>query len=130
MSEEPKPELTEGEQILKIIREAEEKDIVVFWTLDTLSGMELDTMISQPTDGILYDLNRDKVTCATWIEKDGASGTWVNSYASALVITRLKEKLEEAEKFILRAVDPHDQSSEDYDRWHEIHLKYDKQENK
>jgi hypothetical protein len=90
-------ELTEGERILKVIRDAEERNIVVFWTLDQLSGMDLDAMISQPTDGLLYDLNRDKATCATWIEKDGATGTWVNNYASALVIERLKEKLKQAE---------------------------------
>ena len=92
-------ELTEGEQILKIIRDAEEKGIVVFWELDQLSGMDLDTMISQPTDGLLYDLNRDKATCATWIKQDGRKGTWVNSYSSALewIEERIKYWLEQAE---------------------------------
>ena len=79
-----------------LIREQEKLGNVVFATIEGLQGMKLEDMISQPTEGLLYDLNRDKATCATWIEQEVEG--WINNYAVALVITRLKEKLEAYEK--------------------------------
>lgn len=79
-----------------LIREQEKLGNVVFATIEGLQGMKLDDMISQPTEGLLYDLNRDKATCATWIGQEVEG--WINNYAVALVITRLKEKLEAYEK--------------------------------
>lgn len=87
----------DGKEVFKIIREQEEKGHVVFSTFEGLQGRKLDDMIAQPTDGLLYDLNRDKATCATFIQHEEGGGTWVNNYACALVIARLKEKLAEAE---------------------------------
>jgi len=86
-----------GEEVFKIIREQELNGHVVFSTFEGLQGMKLDDMIAQSTDGLLYDLNRDKATCATFIKQEEDGGVWVNNYACALVIARLKEKLKEAE---------------------------------
>ena len=75
--------------ILKLIYEKEKQNQVIFEAFDSLMSADIDEFISQPIEGLLYDLNRDKATCATWIQNDKTG--WVNNYAVALVITRLKE---------------------------------------
>ena len=76
----------------KIQSEAKNGNIVYFAAPNTLATTKIENFIKQPTEGILYDLNRDRATCLTWI-KEGDM-TWVNSYAAALVIEALKNKLE------------------------------------
>lgn len=51
----------------------------------------LDEFIKQPTEGILYDLNRSREVVLTFIDDP----KWVNDYAVALVIERLKAELDE-----------------------------------
>jgi hypothetical protein len=51
---------------------------------------DLDEFIKQPADGILYDLNRLEETALTFIDDP----KWVNDFAVALVIRKLKEMLE------------------------------------
>lgn len=82
-------------KMLELIQEQEKKGRIVVLNIDGACSYDLDEFIKQPADGILYDLNRDKVTCASWIDSnDECKNTWVNNYAVALVIHRLKELLE------------------------------------
>ena len=91
------------DEILKVIYEKEKEGEVVFEWTEGFQGANLDDFINQPSDGLLYDLNRDKATCATWIKQGKES--WVNNYAVALVITRLKERLEAYEKGLFTCPD-------------------------
>ena len=52
-----------------------------------MAEIDLEELIAQPTQGLLYDLNRDSATVLTFIDDP----KWVNDYAVGLVITRLKE---------------------------------------
>ena len=81
------------EEIKAIIESNEKIGRVVVWTLEGLASMPLAEIIKQPTEGLLYDLNRDKATVWTLMKDD----KWVNEYACALVITALKSKLADAE---------------------------------
>lgn len=74
-----------------ILNEAK-KGNVVFNTGMGLAVAPLDEFIQQPADGILYDLNRLEEVVMTFISDE----KWINDYAVALVIRRLKAKLEEA----------------------------------
>jgi hypothetical protein len=79
----------------EIVLEAEKTNEVVFMTVDGLMSVDLDKFISQPTEGLLYDLNRDRVTCLTWLDDSEVGKFWINNFAAMLVITKLKEMLEE-----------------------------------
>jgi len=76
----------------KILEESKKGNIIVA-TFDGLQGMPLDEFIKQPTDGLLYDLNRDEATILTFIEDP----KWVNDYAVCKVIRALKNRIEELE---------------------------------
>ena len=76
----------------KIQSEAKKGNIVYFVAPETLATTTIENFIKQPTEGILYDLNRDKATYMSWIEEGDMK--WVNNYAVALVIEALKKKLE------------------------------------
>ena len=71
----------------EIILEEEEKDKVVFLTIDGPKSIDIDKFIQQPAEGILYDLNRDRATILTFIDDI----KWINDYAAMLTITKLKE---------------------------------------
>ena len=76
-----------------LLRKAKEGK-VVFQTGEGLQEANLDEFIKQPTEGLLYDLNRDRVTCLSLLGK-GAEG-WINNFAVALVIEKLKEHYDQA----------------------------------
>ena len=80
----------------EIILEQEKLGNVVINNGFELMGINLNEFIEQPAKGILYDLNRDKVTCMHWINDD-EDNIWVNNYAVALVIEKLKDKIKELE---------------------------------
>ena len=63
---------------------------VVFMTFEGLMEMDLEKFVEQPTEGLLYDLNRDRATVLTFIEDP----KWVNDFAVGLVIAKLKEKID------------------------------------
>ena len=52
---------------------------------------ELKSIIDQPTEGLLYDLNRDEGTILTLI----SDPKWVNDFACAQVIRELKRRIDE-----------------------------------
>jgi hypothetical protein len=62
---------------------------VVFRTLDGFASVSLDEFVEQPTEGLLYDLNRDRVTVLSFIDDP----KWVNDFAVTLVIEKLKGNL-------------------------------------
>ena len=74
----------------EIILEEEKKDKVVFLTMDGPKSVDIDKFISQPTEGLLYDLNRDRATVLSFID----DVKWINDFAMMKTIIRLKEMLE------------------------------------
>ncbi len=84
--------MTKEELRDKILAE-EKKGNIVFWAIDELAVANLDSFITQPVEGILYDLNRSPEVVLTFIDDP----KWINDYAVYLVIKRLKEELDKKE---------------------------------
>jgi hypothetical protein len=78
-----------------VLKKAEEGK-VVFMTFEGPMEVDLAKFIEQPTEGILYDLNRDKATVLTFIEDP----KWVNDFAVGQVIAKLKEIIDNQQKEI------------------------------
>jgi len=74
-----------------VVRKAKEGK-VVFRTIEGLAEMSIDEFIKQPTEGILYDINRDKVVSLTRMKNGDRRA--VNDFAVALVIEKLKKLLD------------------------------------
>ena len=74
----------------EIVLEAEAENKVVFMTIDGLLSVNIDKFVLQPTEGLLYDLNRNRATILTFIDNP----QFVNNFAVMKVITKLKEMLE------------------------------------
>ena len=70
-----------------------EKGNVVFMGADGLMVGNLSEMIKQPTEFLLYDLNRDEATIFTFLPDI----KWINDLAVSQVIRALKNKVEELE---------------------------------
>jgi len=70
----------------KILQKAEEGKVVLA-TIEGLMEADLDEFIKQPTEGLLYDLNRDRITVLTLMDDP----KWINDFAVMQVITKLKE---------------------------------------
>ena len=79
------------DEVYKVIRENEDKGLITIMDFDGLTSIPIDEFIKQPTEGLLYDLNRDKLSTITI----GRSGNvrWVNDYAVAFVIEYLMKQL-------------------------------------
>jgi hypothetical protein len=75
----------------RILKEAS-KGNVVLNTIEGLCVTNLAEIIKQPAEGLLYDLNRDRVTVAQNLDDP----KWINDFAVALVIERLKAIIERA----------------------------------
>jgi len=75
------------ERFKDAVLEREKEGKIVIMTWDGVKEVNIDDVIKQPTEGLLYDLNRDKVTILSYIEDP----KWVNDYACMLVIKKLKE---------------------------------------
>jgi phenolic acid decarboxylase len=81
-------------ETLKLIQDEEKKGNVVFQTFDGAMSCSIADIINQSADGILYDLNRDKVTTITLADTSEVMGMrWINDYAVAVTITALKEEI-------------------------------------
>ena len=76
----------------KILEEYKKGNIIVASAFG-LEGYKLSEFIKQPTEGLLYDLNRNETVVLTFIDDP----KWVNDYAVCKVITALKSKIEELE---------------------------------
>jgi hypothetical protein len=69
------------------------KGNIVLTTIGGLMVANLNEFVKQSTEGLLYDLNRDKATVITFLY----DSKWINDFAVALVIERLKTIIEEYE---------------------------------
>lgn len=85
LSDEKKKELRQ------LILDKRKEGKVVVMGIDCPISMPLDDIIDQPTDGLLYDLNRLEETSLTFLD----NLKWVNDFAVALVIRKLKSKLDQ-----------------------------------
>ena len=83
----------ECEDFKNKVLEEYEKGNVVFMTVDGLIVSPLKDFITQPIDGLLYDLNRDKMTVLSFLDDP----KWVNDYAVMMVITELKRLVDNRE---------------------------------
>ena len=70
-----------------LAKEKEGKIVIATW--EGFMEADLDKIIDQPTEGLLYDLNRDRATILTYIEDK----KWVNDFACMKVIEKLKALL-------------------------------------
>lgn len=84
----------ENKDIKKLVLEEEKKGNIVYNTPFGLYSAELATFLSQRTESMLYDLNRDFGTILTQI----GDVKWVNDYALSKVVIELKKRLAEAEE--------------------------------
>ena len=85
--------MKQQETIKEKVLEQYKKGNIVIATSDSIIGTKLSEFIEQPTDGILYDLNRSEMVVLTFIEDP----KWINDYAVAKVIRALKEKIDKLE---------------------------------
>lgn len=76
----------------KILEEYKKGNVVIA-NIEGLGVAKLADLIQQPTEGILYDLNRDEMTILTFLP----DRKWVNDYASTQVIRELKKYIHELE---------------------------------
>ena len=79
--------MNEKLSLKELVLQKEKEGKIVFMTFDGPMEADLEEIIKQPTEGLLYDLNRDRATVLTFIEDP----RWVNDYACCLVISKLKE---------------------------------------
>jgi len=70
-----------------LVLQKEKEGKIVFMTIEGPVEANLEEFIKQPAEGLLYDLNRDRVTVLTFLDDE----KWVNDYAVGLVIAKLKE---------------------------------------
>lgn len=90
MSKKPQKPPPSPPPLIDIVRSEFAKGNIVFAGCDELMVAELNKFLSQPIDGILYDLNRSEEVVLT-IMKDNPK--WVNDFAVCKVIRALHEKL-------------------------------------
>ena len=79
----------------KILEERKNGNIV-FDSAFGLHSTNLKSFIEQPTEWILYDLNRDDATVLTFINEP----KWVNDFAVCQVIRALKNRISELEQSV------------------------------
>ena len=82
--------MTQSELQELVMQNAREGKVTLM-TVEGLATADIDDIIKQPAEGLLYDLNRDRVTTITLIGKDPK---WINDYAVAVVIEKLKTELD------------------------------------
>ena len=68
-----------------------EKGNVVINTIEGLVSINLEDIIKQDIEGLLYDLNRDEITIFTLLNNDPK---YINDYAICKIIRKLKENNE------------------------------------
>ena len=86
----------EKENIKKLLKEEHEQGNVIVNTCDGPIVYKLAELVNQPTEGLLYDLNRDSLTIFAFIDDP----KWINDYACTMVISHLKSRIEELENLI------------------------------
>ena len=88
--------VAEANELSATVMKARSEGKVAMWLLPGQLGITpLEDFLKQPADGILYDLNRLE-ECALSNAPDDIR--WVNDFAVALVIRKLGEQRDKAEK--------------------------------
>ena len=64
------------------------KGNIVYYSIENLVSVPLDEFLSQPVDGILYDLNRLEEVVLTFIDNP----KWINDFAVSKVIRELYKR--------------------------------------
>lgn len=82
------------EECVKQLEDIVNKGGIFFMACDGIHTMNMDDFLSQPADGILYDLNRDEATTKTLAKNNELNSRWINDLAVAYVIKALKSKLD------------------------------------
>ena len=88
--------MTVQEIIDFILAKKKEGKAVYYVSPNELAVSALADLCNQPTDGILYDLNRDEASILAFAGEDNPY--WVNNFATAQVIRYLKGRVEELEQ--------------------------------
>ena len=81
------------ETIKDRILEEYKKGNIVCSTVKGLQVANIDAVIEQGIEGLLYDINRDEATILTLIDDP----KWVNDYALTVVIRKLYKKIDKLE---------------------------------
>jgi len=81
------------QEIKEKILEEYKKGNLVIRNFEGLSVYKISDFIKQPTECILYDLNRNESVILTFLPDE----KWINDYASTQVIRQLKKRIEELE---------------------------------
>lgn len=82
------------DEIKETILNASKEGKVVINTVEGPCIVSLEELVDQPTEGILYDLNRSDSITLTFMNDP----KWINDFACAQVIRYLKKQLEETKK--------------------------------
>jgi len=85
--------MEEKKSLRQIILEKRKAGKVVVMGIEGPMSMPLEDIVRQPVDGLLYDLNRLEEVTLTFIDDP----KWVNDFAVALVIRKLKSNIDELE---------------------------------
>lgn len=81
----------ENIELLDKILELQKEGKIAFMTIDGLVSADINNIIQQPAEGLLYDLNRDTASLMS-LAKEGKNKRWINDMAMAYVVTKLVEK--------------------------------------
>lgn len=84
------------EKLAEIVQQKAKEGKVVFMTVEGPLVADLEKFLKQPTEGILYDLNRDHVTVLHWMSQ--GEQKWANDYAVGVVIAKLKEHYDKRDR--------------------------------
>lgn len=100
-----KKELTEEQKRKNLVDEILKKrkeGKIIFSTFDGFMEAKIGEIINnQPIDGLLYDLNRDLVTCLSWIAQPDSPIQWVNNAACGIVIEYMAKEKEDLKNRIV-----------------------------
>ncbi|MCH5166910.1 MAG: hypothetical protein J1F35_03370 [Erysipelotrichales bacterium] len=84
-------------QILDLIDSLEKEDEIVFLDVDTFRSCNIENMLNQSIESILYDLNRGPEVLKTLMNLD--ENKWcINDIALVILFKRVFKKLQEYEK--------------------------------
>lgn len=70
------------EKLRKLILENAQKGNVTVLTCEGLMTAKLEDIVKQPLEGLLYDINRDRVTITTFLEDP----KWINDFALTQIL--------------------------------------------
>ena len=90
----------DNSEYLEKIDELAKENKIAFMTIDGLMTANINEIINQPSEGILYDLNRDEATIRTLAESS-KNVRWINDLAFVKVFKKVFSKYQEQKEIIL-----------------------------